>query len=279
MHNLNEPNIEDINVFDTCVSVKARRVREKFQAARSTVDEAYKKYVELGKSSSLFQMETILPIENVDLTEDDFRLLYHAQFLNKRGPARAVYDSLKLSARRCPFCSHNIPGTLDHFLPKEAFAEFSIFSRNLVPCCRDCNGEKHSKVISEDEQFFHPYFDDISGGTWLICNIDYPDGNPSYFYSVDANVTGISKNVLKKLEYQFEKLGLNAIYGTQAVDEVEGQILYLRSLRQDAGQEEVLAFLTEQARSKEWYNANSWQAALYRGLVSDPHFSNMAWGS
>ncbi|QOU31549.1 HNH endonuclease [Vibrio coralliilyticus] len=39
----------------------------------------------------------------------------------------------------CPFCGKPVsPGTLDHFLPKKSWPEFSILQSNLVPQCRDC---------------------------------------------------------------------------------------------------------------------------------------------
>jgi hypothetical protein len=39
----------------------------------------------------------------------------------------------------CPYCGHPLaPRTLDHFLPKEDWPEYAIFSNNLVPQCSDC---------------------------------------------------------------------------------------------------------------------------------------------
>ena len=39
----------------------------------------------------------------------------------------------------CPFCGKPVsPGTLDHFIPKKSWPEYSILQNNLVPQCKDC---------------------------------------------------------------------------------------------------------------------------------------------
>lgn len=39
----------------------------------------------------------------------------------------------------CPFCGKPVsPGTLDHFIPKKPWPEYSILQNNLVPQCKDC---------------------------------------------------------------------------------------------------------------------------------------------
>lgn len=65
-----------------------------------------------------------------------------------------------LSPEVCPMCGGFGSGTLDHVLPKEAYAEFAIYSRNLVPACQ-CNNKKRTacKGGSPAERVIHPYYD------------------------------------------------------------------------------------------------------------------------
>ena len=42
----------------------------------------------------------------------------------------------------CPYCLLNKPNTLDHYLGKTEYPEYSILIKNLVPCCYDCNQKK-----------------------------------------------------------------------------------------------------------------------------------------
>lgn len=62
----------------------------------------------------------------------------------------------------CSMCGSLKSGTLDHVLPKAKYAEFSFFSKNLVPAC-DCNtkrGERY-KGTRRGQRVLHPYFDSV----------------------------------------------------------------------------------------------------------------------
>ncbi|MEP5267108.1 MAG: HNH endonuclease [Lentilitoribacter sp.] len=65
----------------------------------------------------------------------------------------------------CPFCGNpKKPDTLDHFIPKDQWPEYSIFSNNLVPQCRNCapiKGEEYYCVEDGSAKFIHPIYSDI----------------------------------------------------------------------------------------------------------------------
>jgi hypothetical protein len=65
----------------------------------------------------------------------------------------------------CPFCGNpKKPDTLDHFIPKDQWPEFSIFSNNLVPQCRSCapiKGENYYSVENGTAKFIHPIYLDL----------------------------------------------------------------------------------------------------------------------
>lgn len=60
----------------------------------------------------------------------------------------------------CPMCGSMHRGTLDHYLPKNTYAVFAIFSLNLVPACK-CNSKRKEIVVGQNpgERILHPYFD------------------------------------------------------------------------------------------------------------------------
>lgn len=60
----------------------------------------------------------------------------------------------------CPMCGGFGNGTLDHYLPKADYPEFSFFSKNLVPAC-NCNSLRGTAVkgARASERAIHPYFD------------------------------------------------------------------------------------------------------------------------
>lgn len=61
----------------------------------------------------------------------------------------------------CPMCGRDGLGTLDHYLPKSNYAEFSFFSRNLIPACDRCNNARNNLVrgLNPSQRPVHPYYD------------------------------------------------------------------------------------------------------------------------
>lgn len=64
----------------------------------------------------------------------------------------------------CPMCGSMHSGTLDHYLPKNGFPIFAVFSKNLVPACK-CNSKRKETLLGTNpgERVLHPYFDDCLG--------------------------------------------------------------------------------------------------------------------
>lgn len=74
----------------------------------------------------------------------------------------------------CPACGEDgFPRTLDHYLPKERFPEFSLLSRNLSPMCDMCQGAKLAKVLTANAEklFLHPYYDNLRDTPVLTAQI------------------------------------------------------------------------------------------------------------
>lgn len=67
-----------------------------------------------------------------------------------------------LSPTLCLMCGGFGNGTLDHYLPKEDFPEYSFFSKNLVPAC-NCNSLRGRTVkgAAPPARVIHPYYDDF----------------------------------------------------------------------------------------------------------------------
>jgi len=62
----------------------------------------------------------------------------------------------------CPMCGNSTVGTVEHYLPKTPFPEYSVFSWNLVPSCISCNQRRGSKHVNGVRyQLLHPIFDKV----------------------------------------------------------------------------------------------------------------------
>ncbi|MBN7766515.1 HNH endonuclease [Pectobacterium brasiliense] len=71
----------------------------------------------------------------------------------------------------CPYCGNPvIPTTLDHFMPKDLWAEYSIYPDNLILLCVDCAPIKSVHYYCETSKsclFIHPFYNDV-----LFKNMD-----------------------------------------------------------------------------------------------------------
>jgi hypothetical protein len=86
---------------------------------------------------------------------------------------------------RCCLCAHRKAGTLDHYLPRAAYPEFSVLPLNLVPACRDCNHAKGERYRGEDGggAYLHPYLDAVPAGTrFLYADVKVNGGEPAVAY-------------------------------------------------------------------------------------------------
>ncbi|MBY5400952.1 HNH endonuclease [Rhizobium leguminosarum] len=276
MHYIARPEIDDDAVFLNCVQFKMRPLKDRFHKAQGALQQASATYVEKALTGRLVEVHTIVNGNDFDVSGDELRLLYDNQLAKKTAKQRDTYDYLRLRARRCPFCSHRTPETLDHYLPRESFAEFSIFSANLVPCCRDCNGVKHTRVLSEDEQLIHPYFDNISEYPWLECALAFVDNAPIYDFYVSQNA-GLPDELMRKARFHMGALNLSELYAVEAVDEVAGMTVHVKSVYSALDAQGVKDHLADLAASKSAYNRNTWTSALYRSLASNDRFCQMDW--
>ncbi|WP_431101876.1 hypothetical protein [Roseateles noduli] len=74
-----------------------------------------------------------------------------------------TYRSAK-GLSHCPLCGNNGPTTLEHYLPRAHFSEFTIFSWNLIPSCGTCNSKrnKYASTPTTSTPLIHPYLDDAA---------------------------------------------------------------------------------------------------------------------
>lgn len=100
----------------------------------------------------------------IDTIELEADLVVRVKSLYKKPPVHQLQFIAKyrdnLSPDVCPMCGGLGKGTLDHYLPKDDYPDFTIFSKNLVPAC-DCNLKRNTTVKgkTEPERVIHPYYD------------------------------------------------------------------------------------------------------------------------
>lgn len=195
------------------------------------------------------------------------------QLYENRKSVKRFNDLRNQQLPSCPMCGSPGTGTLDHFLPKETFPEFSVMAANLVPACTHCNssakGRKYQGA-SSDEWPLHPYFDTLAKSAIWQVRV-----NPLYQAATFDAVPYLTHPpaVLKRLAFhldfvlgsQFQRAcaslwatlpqvisDLTAIGGPIAVSDVHSGLTTLLRIDQIS------------------MGANAWRTAFHRGLLGEP---------
>lgn len=113
----------------------------------------------------------------------------HTRFINlylypaKNSVQKPLLETLRnRELDYCPACGEDgTPNTLDHYLPKDIFPEFSVTLINLFPMCDICQGKKGVDFKNDvgERLFIHPYFDEFTEQQVLILKITGPYNAPS----------------------------------------------------------------------------------------------------
>lgn len=245
--------------------------REEFNRIAST-------YEPLGRSN---QLVTIRPFSitpgqpnNIigSLTRENLTRLYSYYLVNESKPGRIIYDNIKNSAREnCPFCGGiGTPHTVDHYLPKSSFPQFSIHPYNLIPSCRDCNsGAKLSKyATTASEQYLHPYFDAerFFSEQWICATYHPVNGGCGYFtYAVLPPDTWNEEDKSRVNNY-FDEFGIALKYAKQSAGEIADLFPTITRLRSVGITDQVIIETVLQPKLVNNF-PNHWKVPLYQALI------------
>ncbi|MGE8180505.1 hypothetical protein [Pseudomonas mandelii] len=173
----------------------------------------------------------------------------------------------------CPSCGGPVvPGTLDHYLPKTTFPEFSVLLVNLTPMCNACQEAKGASFLTENNQkkYLHSYFDEI---ILPIYSVHFSGNLMTPEFSVLFN------NLLPPAHLE---LARQHIAGTKIEERFLSycETKYIHILKTSeklrrAGNSELLEFTVETfLDNAELSSINCWEAIFYRSVLSSPVLIN-----
>lgn len=261
--------IDDEDLFDEIVVAKREPTKGHLWSVRDTAFEAYQAY-EVAAPEVGFLAPVALQVEQREA-------LTHAYVVPTQ-PLDRFRDRVlyQVDAAMCPFCNISEAWTLDHYLPKEDYPIFSVYSRNLVPSCGKCNNLKRRSVVDEQtdvRRFVHPYFDVVPEERFLAVAVDLSATSLGLTYRVE-HIAGMPLAAYQQLESHFRLLELSDRYRLRSLITLRGQVLALQ-LRYGAGgnAEKVKTSLIEQADSlAHEFGVNHWGAVLYSALGANHEF-------
>jgi hypothetical protein len=213
-------------------------------------------------------------------TDDEKKALIHCYVKAPR-----CFAETKKEIRRlidvCPYCTILSTQTLDHYLPKHEYPEFSVLSQNLIPSCGTCNFPRDFRTKAGERALIHPYFDTIPQERLLVATVRMVGDTADVTFSVDqSGCKDSAPGLLYKRHFELLKLkeryrkwamSANGVPTIFSASMVWARGKSCAEVRQDL---EIQASLDEPRRG-----ANDFRVALTRGVAGSDDYLDYCLGS
>ncbi|QUM88844.1 HNH endonuclease [Moritella sp. 36] len=173
----------------------------------------------------------------------------------------------------CPFCGHpKEPDTLDHFIPKDDWPEFSINPNNLVPQCRGCAPTKGSSYYCDENEstlFLHPMYSNLLSKFRFKIIVNFTPATESVIFNLRlTKPKALSVAEVQKVILHFRSLKLNEriqIYSYREIKKWKSMLISRRFNIEDA----LTQRINERAVEDRY---KDWKTALYSGIIDNRDF-------
>jgi 5-methylcytosine-specific restriction endonuclease McrA len=276
MRALAAPNDDPQEVYQKCInSITNEDLRTRLNLVTKDIRFAANNYKQKAMAKQLYSIQPNNCEDDKNalgtVTKKELKDVYSSHMVGRAKPARAIYDSLlsKSPLGKCPFCGFGQASTLDHYLPKAKYPQFSVLPFNLVPSCKDCNTGKSTAIATTaKEQILHPYFDhqNFIDDQWLYAEVVQTISvTIRFFVEAPKHWDDISR---ERVKAHFKAFKLDLRYSVEAAEELASLRHLLISLHNSCGLNGIRKALMDKAKSYAFLYKNSWQTAMYQSLVA-----------
>lgn len=268
MRNLPAPSMDALAYFDKISREKKGQVSNRLARLRKRIATAYGLY-----TANASALQTIMPAGIVGVRAKALVHAYEKPTKTMRAMRGELLEPNIEDFDECPYCGINEPKTLDHYLPKETFPEFSVFPKNLVPICHACNTiYKGSQFLSAtgDRLFLHTYYDTFPKFDFLSVRVTVNDKIHLDFSSrsdpANADFSSLFAN-------HFRELALNDRFVTKSAAEISRKRASLQRFYGAGNYKKVSRELWRESHDlRDTLSGNHWRVALYEGLAGSKDF-------
>lgn len=247
--------VDATGVFDDITATKRQPRQSRMLAVRERVLAAYQDY-----EGAVPEVGGLAAVRMTNLQKEAMR---HAYEVETQTMTQLRGDLLKsISVARCPFCGISESSTLDHYLPKEQYPEFSVFPSNLCPSCAVCNTRKRDRILDEGthvRMFLHACYDEIPNMVFLVVRVRLEADALVLSYRL-VQPAGMARQVFQHLRTHFNELNLADRYRLMGLEHLGGQYpAFQRAYGRDRNAGRVSAKLSEDAEDfEDVFGPNYW---------------------
>ncbi|WP_452231777.1 hypothetical protein [Lacinutrix sp. MEBiC02595] len=167
----------------------------------------------------------------------------------------------------CPNCTIEKVASLDHYIPKDEFPEFSVNPINLIPCCSTCNSKKKENWKGDKNLLFlNLYSLTIPNSQYLFVSIV----SKIEFTFELKNISNIDLNLFKVIKSHYDKLNLLQRFREDS-DEVIAELDLLISSGKDSISDEIelKKFIKNHYSKIEARDGiNNWKIVLVNAMIN-----------
>lgn len=180
----------------------------------------------------------------------------------------------KLPTLICLMCGGFGLGTLDHYLPKDIYPEFSLLSKNLVPAC-NCNSLRKTayRGTRSPQRVIHPYFDRFIQDQLYQVTFDANFNAPK----ISVEIIDDSHPNFETLKFHLDHVILNDStigwfekYWSDLKSRPD-DILFLVLPDNEVNEISLVSSIKKYkfSKDKEFASPNNWLSMFYSGLLND----------
>lgn len=247
--------------------------KKKLEHFQSYVFERYLTYDTLKNNLEGITSSTIIDTEDKDALHSCYTRNSKG-FLEGAVVTKIIKAQSAQHKQNCPYCGLDKPRTIDHYLPKGKFPEFSVFPPNLIPCCGYCNQKKSSTWLTNGKRhFLNLYFDEIpSDIPFLFAEMEYREGElvPSCTFTIE-NKHNIDHELFELIVQHYTRLQLLNEF-SESVEErlssIQDEIVHNPETIEDIKDALVRKYHTNVRK----FGLNHWESSFLKSLINTPEF-------
>lgn len=267
MKTLSPPKQNGMTVYNAIIADKrSKKVKQRLTKKSQDVAIAYSNYISAAPA-----VDTLMPITLFKCHKDSLLHAYEQSTASLKTLRDALFESAIKS--KCPFCQIGTHATLDHYLPKEKYPEFSVLPQNLIPACDECNRHKRSLIVDEGTAvrlFIHPYYDIIPNVNFIKARLKVKKNILTIVFETYHNQL-LTPQQYAHIDNHFRTLKLADRFNKSSIAELGDMRDALKKLAK-RGPGFLKAKLIKQMNIYSNVGHNNWRRILFETLANDNLF-------
>lgn len=228
-------------------------------------------------NTNKYNLERMSPDIRVSGISEDLLHCYDTSTKVVAEVKKRIKDNIPTKKKgRCLYCMISEPTTLDHYIDKSDFPEFSIYTDNLIPCCASCNTRKKAKWRNGTQRLIiNNYFDTLITDNYLYVDIGFSREIP-FIREVRLDFSAVTATTysIELVKNHYELLGLKKRYEDKAADLLDDIVEEFTEPSKIDRQSCLNTINRRILALEKKHGFNHWEAAVYRGVLANNDLLN-----